>query len=130
MPKTNMTAAEIERYLNGFCGTETWTKHWSNMLLMTEGVLAMREVCEAFWLTDIIASVQTKELRDKCEGFQVWTLKKNGNGCVVECRKDTGLPAVYSQTIEYTDFPLDEFKFYVGETGDGYPPTMMLAGEY
>jgi len=90
----------------------------------------MRKICDAFWLTDVVASVQSKKLRDACDGFQVWTLKKDGNKCRVECRKDTGLPPVYAQDIEYTDFPLDEFTFYVGETGEGYPPTMMLTSEY
>lgn len=130
MPKTNMTPAEIEQYLNGFCGTETWTKHFTNMLLMTDGILAMRECCNAFWLTDVAASAQTRKLREQCGGFQVWTLKRNGNGCVIECRKDTGMPALYSQNLEYTDFPLDEFKFYIAETGGGHPPTMMLTSEY
>jgi len=125
-----MNAAEIESHLRNFYGTETWTKHWTNRLLMTDGVLAMRKVCDAFWLTDVVASAQSEKLRDACDGFQIWTLKKDGRKCRVECRKDTGLPPVYTQDIEYTDFPLDEFTFYVGETGEGHPPTMMLMSEY
>lgn len=40
-------------------------------------------------------------------------------GGVVECREDTDSPALVSQAMEYTDFPLPDMKLYVeGSDGD------------
>ena len=127
-----MNAAEIENDLRNYYGTEKWTIHWSKKILMTDGVLAMRELCNAFWLTDIIASVQTKKLMQECDGFQVWIFKRDGSKGVIECYRDTGPgnKPKYQQEIEFTDFPLEEIMFYVAETGEGHPPTMMLTSEY
>jgi hypothetical protein len=45
--------------------------------------------------------------------FQVWTLHVNDDrSAVVEMREDDGEPALVSQRIEYTDFPLRAFTLY------------------
>jgi hypothetical protein len=46
------------------------------------------------------------------EGFQVWTLKVNDDRTASLFCDDGNDNIVYTQHIEFTDFPLDEIKFY------------------
>lgn len=91
-----------------FTGTERYTHGPLRRFVMTDGVT---HLCDhgCSWLVDLIASHQTKALQDKSEGFQEWHLQQTSNAeAVVECR-DGNLDTLLSQSIEYTDFPFDEF---------------------
>jgi len=97
----------------------------------------------AYWLIDAIASHEATnaKLKAACrndESFDYlhfWTLKVNtdqeGNrSAILTCRKDSGQPAVVTQKIEFTDFPLEELKVYAGNDGSGTPRKLFLPSEY
>lgn len=107
------TATEIQSELANFCGTENYYKYLAGLKL-TDGVKAMAELCQAYWLLDIIASYQSKCLKDaSLRDYQFWTLKKTGkNSAIVICERDSD-DVFLTQKIEYTDFPLDEMKIWV-----------------
>jgi hypothetical protein len=87
--------------LNQFIGTEQYYRHPSG-LQYTDGIKYLAEKAGAYWLIDLIASYQPR-----LEGFQLWQLEVSENVGIIACRADSGLPALVSQTIEYTDFPFD-----------------------
>ena len=56
-------------------GSENFFCHKPSLILYTDGVKAMAETCEAYWLIDLIISHQSH--RDiNLERFQVWDLKR------------------------------------------------------
>lgn len=129
------TADDFARELDTFSGSLTQYRHPLSGITYTEGVhhLAAESTgvigtngrrCDgAFWLLDAIASHQPKA-RSVCDGFQLWTLVRNGEGATLRCRPDSDQEPVVTQEIAYTDFPLPEVKLYVI---DG---VMLLPDEY
>ena len=99
----------IETNLAQFTGTEHYYKHFLG-IVYTDGVNYLAEKAKAYWLIDVIASYQPQQ---KKVPFQLWEFKKTGDAGVVTMREDTGEPELVRQEIEYTDFPLDEIKFYL-----------------
>jgi len=77
----------------------------------TDGVIAVAEAAECFWLLDIIGSYQHDKRLDP--HFQVWELKVNREDetAVVRGYNDTDL--VITQKISYTNFPLEELKLFL-----------------
>ena len=134
MSKHNgMKGAELAQFqaeLRQFCGTENWYRHPLNpRLVYTDGVQYLAEKAGAYWLIDVVASVQHTEPQLARHSFQSWKL-------TVDAEKATGLvactdgnnTALYSQRIEYTDFPLPEIKLYC--CADGKRHVLMLTSEY
>ena len=77
---------------------------------ITDGVKAMAQLCEAYWLVTAVFSWQgNSKLKD--EPFQVWILrfndKTNGDDAVLIC-EDGNKNELARQEIDYTDFPLPE----------------------
>lgn len=96
-----------------FTGTNHWYIHPLSKVRYTDGVRYIAQNAEAYWLIDAIVFSQ-HEKAIAAEEFQLWKLKvdlSNSTGLLV-CEDGNGI-IVYSQTIEYTDFPLDEIKFYL-----------------
>ena len=137
---TALTVAEKEcdlSNLSQFTGSEQFYQSISRKLIYTDGVQYLADQAGAGWLIDAIASHQPKALKNEhLAQFQVWFLRSNGKGgCTLSCYVDTGKgqkPKIL-QTIEYTDFPFDQFgkdgvKLYVGANGNGH--TLMLPSEY
>jgi hypothetical protein len=77
---------------------------------ITDGVKAMAEMCDAFWLVTAVVSWQCEE-KVLDEPFQVWILKldsaKDSDGAVLIGEDGNGVELA-RQEIEYTDFPLPE----------------------
>jgi hypothetical protein len=114
----------LKEELDGFFGTEGYHRLTLGPLLATDGVKYLAEQGKCFWLIDIVASWQgspvvVKNPRGsiKCAvkeiPFQLWELKKEGEGAVVTMRTDSGEPALVTQKIPWTDFPLDEVQLYL-----------------
>jgi hypothetical protein len=61
-------AAEIEKNLRMFTGSEEVHHHWTRRLHYTDGVAYLAEAAAAHWLIDLVASYQTPKLDAKCEG--------------------------------------------------------------
>jgi hypothetical protein len=120
MPNKNLIADLDQRVT----GTEDYHLHNFRRLVYTDGI---KQLCEeggnqgAYWIVDAIASHQSDTLDRKSGGFQVWILKKKGDGATLTCQADTGTPFLVKQEIEYTDFfkhiPETEIKIYVEGTG-------------
>ena len=125
--------ATIEASLAQFTGTENvffqsvWRK---SGVLYTEGVRALLDLCQCFWLLDAICAHQPQCRRDSMlRQMQFWTLTVEDNSGVLVCERDAGDIAI-KQEIEYTDFPLDEIRIWL-EAGeaiiDGEPTSCLVA---
>lgn len=104
---------EILDIINHSTGTESYNK-FSPILtfpLITDGVIALAEAADCYWLLDVIGSCQSNTKLDK--DFQVWTLNVNAenNSAVIRGYNDTTL--IVTQQIPYTDFPPEEVKLYL-----------------
>lgn len=112
----------LENELRQFTGSETIYKHWLG-IHYTEGVKYLAENAGAYWLIDAVASYRTHKAF-RAEPFQLWELKRKGNGATLTMRRDSGEPALITQDIEFTDFPLQEIKLYVCDR------VLLLPSEY
>lgn len=118
--KGKLTLEELNRELNGFCGTQNYYRHFTGFGNFTDGVKAMADKAGAYWLIDAIFSHQIKQKIREIP-FQIWTLKvlrselgknKNEPMAILEMNEDTDNPILVSQKIPYTDFPEGEMKLY------------------
>ena len=87
----------------------------------TDGVRALVNMFECYWLLDIIVSYQP-QLRS--EDFQVWTLGVNGDRSAVVLCCDGNDKILKSQEIPFTDFKATEATIWV--EGD----VMLLPSEH
>ena len=104
---------EILDSINNATGTESYHKFSSipGFPVITDGVLALTEAADCYWLLAVIGSYQSNSKLDKA--FQVWILNVNqeNNSAVVRGYNDTML--IVTQKIPYTDFPPGEIKLYL-----------------
>ena len=111
-----------------FCGSSEFFQHWTKRLIYTEGVHYMAEHGGAYWLIDAVASYQPDKRitsRPDLVDFQLWELAvAEDKHATLTMRGDSGQPAVITQEIPFTDFPLEQIKFYVCNG------TLMLPSEY
>jgi hypothetical protein len=117
----------VESDLDGFTGTERYTRHWTGKLVYTDGIAFLAEKGGAHWLIDIIASYQIdpKVVKNRqLQEFQLWVLRAKDSKAIITCQEDSDKPAVITQRIGFTDFPLHEVKLYV-ENG-----VLLLPGEH
>lgn len=109
-------ALEIEAGLAHFTGGDETYQHWLP-LTYTEGVKYLAEKAGAYWLLEIVASYQPDpQVRDnqRLQEFQLWELRVSPDGSgVVTCHEDSDEPAILTQAIPSTDFPLPYLKLYV-----------------
>lgn len=112
-----METRTIERNLKQFHGTEEYHKHLfpgKSPILLTDGCKYVRDDLESNWLFDAILTYQDhKALRGV--NFQIWELKHllKDFTWLLTCREDTGKKALISQSIEFSDFPIDNIKIWV-----------------
>jgi hypothetical protein len=111
--------------LRQFSGSENWYRHGINRnVLFTDGAKYVADEGGAYWLLDAIAICQLYEKPVSGEGFQVWKLKVNADRTAILTCNDGNANIVYTQHIEFTDFPLDEIKLYFTDN------TILLPSEY
>ena len=141
-----LLASEIECELANFHGSESLHGYHRTRLLLTDGAAVFAELAGAYWLIDIIASVQHLE-KVKEEPHQFWTLLRKGSEADVFCHdgnlpegkhdkvwrnptdlKEWGRHLHYHQHIDYTDIVFDRFDLYAVEGEAGR--TIMLKAEY
>ena len=117
-----------ESDLTQFCGSSEFFQHWSKRLVYTEGIQHMAEQGGAYWLIDAVASYQSDKRitsRPDLADFQLWELAvAEDRTATLTIRGDSGQPAVITQEIPFSDFPLKQIKFYVCNG------TLMLPSEY
>lgn len=115
---------KLDLNLEQFIGTEQYHRHGlMRNFVYTDGIKYLADKTGSYWLIDVVASYQ---LRHRNKPFQLWKIKvnKEDNSAVVTAREDKGEKPFVRQKIEYTDFPLEEFEFYVA---DG---VILLKSEY
>ena len=118
-----LTRKEIEAGLPQFTGTEHYYRHQPGVLL-TDGAKWLAESAECYWLYDIVWSV--KPILDKRWFAAVrLTVKDNQGEVTIDDGNDNVL---YTQHIDYTDFPLPKIKLFVAGSEEG--EVIMLPSEY
>lgn len=95
--------------LKGFTGTEHYYGHTSNMIY-TDGIKALCERFNCYWLIDIICSYQP-QLR--MEPFQAWSLGVNENHSAIVICTDGNDNILRTQDIPFTDFEAREATIWV-----------------
>lgn len=111
--------------LRQFTGSETFTRHGINRkTIYTEGVAYIAEQGGAYWLLDTIAISNMFEDAVAKEEFQLWTLRKNADNSATLTCEDGNSNIVRSESIPFTDFPLDFLELYYVDN------TILLPTEY
>ena len=112
-------------HLGQFTGSKHWYRHGLNRkVVYTDGAKYVADEGGAYWLLDSIAIAQLYEKSVCGEGFQLWTLKvKEDRTAILTCDDGNG-NIVYTQQLEFTDFPLDEIRFYFTDN------VILLPSEY
>lgn len=121
---------EILNTLPYFTGTESYTKHFPFRLLLTDGAKWMAENAECYWVFDIVGSILSKK-NIRVQDFLHVTFKRTPNNpknIAIVTVDDGNENVLYTQKLEYTDFPLDEFSFYVGKQDNYW--VALLKSEY
>lgn len=98
----------LESNLAHFTGTENYYAFSpvNRNLVMTDGVKYLAENAKCYWLLDIVASL---DWEPSCKGKEHLTCKftKKGEGGTFVAENGNG-KALYTQELEYTDFPLEK----------------------
>lgn len=116
---------QLTENLGHFHGTEEWYELYKKpKILCTDGMKFVMETAQAYWLSEIVFSLQSNSVIKK-QYFQVYELevnleKKEGVLVVTDGNENE----LYKQEFEYTDFPLEKFRFYFT---DG---VLLLPSEY
>lgn len=147
-----LSVSELKDGLAQFYGTEKYYR-WSKLypkFFLTDGAWWLANNAECFWLMDLIGSWQYNKKVHR-EYFQVWKLMyfKGSDpeyppltiGNVLEIKHSQPVPPFWmavcedgngriiaEQKIEYSDFPLYDFKLYAIYTGDEM--VILLPSEY
>lgn len=110
--------------LRQFTGTESWYRHsLFSKYLYTDGVRYVARNGGAYWLIDKIFACQSSVPGLAEEGLIVWELIRDPEGpAAVNAQADRhraklrctngNCKELYSETILYTDFPLQKIRFY------------------
>ncbi len=109
------TKEEIQSIIAQSIGTTQYYKFspFAGYPVITDGVYAVAEAAECYWLLDIIGSYQGDKRLDK--HLQVWKLVVNHEDATAIVTGSNDTKPIISQKIHYTDFPLDELTLYLIE---------------
>jgi hypothetical protein len=119
MTTENERNSKLVSELAQFSGTTQYYRFSPQLFpyfLLTDGTHYLAEEAGCYWLFELIASLQTHASVRKLQQIQFWTLNvAEDNSAVLICEWDTG-QVIYSQQIEFTDFPLDSVRIWVTPT--------------
>src|ERR1700683_2400535 len=102
-----------EADLRQFTGSEHWYRHAINRnVLFTDGAKYVADEGGAYWLLDIIALSQRCEKTVAAASFQLWKLAVRADNTATLTCEDGDCKRIYTQELEFTDFPLNEITFY------------------
>lgn len=99
--------------LNQFIGTENWYRHWAvKHILFTDGAKYVADAAGAHWLLDEITFTQVDNKQVAAEDFQLWKLTVRPDQTATLTCENGNCDVIFTKQLDYTDFPLDEIKFY------------------
>lgn len=137
-------ASTLRRVMDDyFGGSTTRYRHPLNpRMIFTEGVKSAADAAGAYWLIDLVAlfmvdSYAAAWLAGHASiGIITVTVVANGaqgSQATVCLSLEDDAPDVFKTAIDMTDFPVGQWRFYLGtdEVGqDAYVTTMLLPQEY
>ena len=132
---TTSAAATLKGELAHYCGGDQPYKHSLNpKFCYTAGTryFAQKAGDGAYWLLDILATEPKIKQLVTDEGFALVTLSVNSeNSAVLRVRSDSDEAPIYYLSVEYTDCPEGDWKFYIEEAhiGGSFVMLMMLPNE-
>jgi len=112
-----------------FTGTEQYFKHWTGMIVYTDGVQYVGAK-GGYWIIDLIASYQTA-IRLEEIPFQSWKIKiveKDGQRGFCATMTDGNDNQYIKQEGEFTDLPFD-LSFFL-QADEKFKAVLMLTSEY
>ena len=110
--------------LRQFTGSEEFYRHFTNAVIYTQGVKFLAERARLYWLIDLIASLQTRALKDRAlREFQLWELRIANGKAVLVCLRDSE-DVAFRVPLKFADSALDYVRLYV-ENG-----TLLLPSEH
>ncbi len=112
--------------LAGFTGTQQYFKHWTRMLVYTDGVQFIGEN-GAYWIIDLIASYQTADLIHRYP-FQAWKIRRTKEGGFIATGTDGNDKEIVKQEGEYTDLKCD-LDFFL-QADPTHRAVLMVTSEY
>lgn len=115
--------------LDHFIGSESFYRYSPLFpMVLTEGAKYLADNADCYWLFDVVGSVLYPRIL-RGNRFLLARIKKfkTSRGAKFELEDGNG-KRLYVQRIDYTDFPLDSYEFYV--VGNGTYWTAMLKSEY
>lgn len=118
--------ANLEGDLAQFTGTEHYYRSILPKVVYTDGMKYLADETAAHWFIDKIAALQLLP-KIKKEHFQVWKLKVADEKGKLTVEDGNG-HRVYSEDIQYTDFPLAHIDVWA--VNDGEITVIMLPSEY
>jgi hypothetical protein len=112
-----MNEVKLRNELKVFHGTSRYYKHMfpgKSPILLTDGCKYVKDEFKANWLFDAILSYQDEPILKKIY-FQIWELQrlKKDLTWLLTCKEDINKKVLISQSIEFSDFPLDYFKMWL-----------------
>ena len=112
-----MNDIDIKSELEQFIGTSTYHKHLfpgKSPIALTDGCKYVRDELNANWLFDAILIYQDDPKLRKVN-FQIWELKqlRKDLSWLLTCKEDTHKKPIISQSIEFSDFPIDYIRIWV-----------------
>lgn len=117
--------AELQSALAQFTGTENYYRFYPRVVL-TDGTKFLADAAGCYWLMDLYAS-HLASVDPVNESFTCLKLSKKGSGAEIVI-ENGNTHALAKQTIEYTDFPFEQFMFYAVWSSEFW--VLMLRSEY
>lgn len=95
-----------------FNGGNEYFSHWMKPFIFTNGVKALAEALQCYWLLDVIISYQG-DTKVNSQPFQVWNLSRvRGNEFMVS-PEDGNNKQLLKQSIPFSDFPNDTVRIWL-----------------
>ncbi len=117
--------AELLSNLALFTGTEQYYRLLPTFVV-TDGLKYLMDEADCYWLAQLYAS-HVVSMDGEENPFTVLKLVRQDNGAVAKIEDGNGR-VLASQTVEYTDFPLDQYSLYACWGGEFW--VGMLTSEY
>src|SRR5437870_2664366 len=96
----------LRKELSQFTGSTEFYRHFTNTIIYTEGVRFLAEHARVYWLIDLIASLQTRALKDRAlREFQLWELRIEKGNVLLVCLRDSEDEA-FRVPVNYADSAL------------------------